>query len=73
MSTIQVDDDIGTVLYYEDTGLPADSPDDYLTIVLVHGMIIHGDFCQRPTEVLRTIGSHSNIVSQYQCVETFNV
>ncbi|KAJ3555733.1 hypothetical protein NM688_g2410 [Phlebia brevispora] len=34
-------DENGTVLYYEDSGAP-DASTDYLTIVLVHGMIFHG-------------------------------
>ncbi|KAI0771129.1 alpha/beta-hydrolase [Trametes elegans] len=40
MPTAPVNDD-GTVLYYEDSGVPAKST-DYITIVLVHGTCFHG-------------------------------
>ena len=39
MPTAPVDDK-GTVLYYEDTGVPNGLP-YYLTIVLVHGLTFH--------------------------------
>lgn len=41
MPTIQVDDS-GRQLYYEDTGPPENSRDDYLTIVILHGLLFHG-------------------------------
>lgn len=34
----------GTVLYYEDTGVPEESS-DYLTIILIHGLSFHGGEC----------------------------
>ncbi|OCH88675.1 hypothetical protein OBBRIDRAFT_779689 [Obba rivulosa] len=39
-------DDKGTLLYYEDTGVPDESP-TYLTLFLVHGALFHGAVFRR--------------------------
>ncbi|KAH9942789.1 hypothetical protein B0H21DRAFT_779875 [Amylocystis lapponica] len=37
--------DQGAVLYYEDTGVPPSAPQDYVTVILLHGAMFHsGNF-----------------------------
>ena len=53
-------DDRGSVLYYEDSGVPGTST-DYITLVLIHGTCFHGGasgpsaFCLRNGMISRSL------------------